>query len=179
MCMRVILMLANHKCIAWMPASEEEKPTARQQLPNHSLVWTETMAVTAVHLSTLCSGFPLPAPHSRRRLLPRGPRGLGRQSLSTPLFRPPPRPSLESQGQDESALSFGEGLPVPSHSYPQIQRRRETQGYMQLPPRSQRPSQRGRVRKKKKEAQVPGWLYLLPSSVFLSSFCFTVPSPKE
>lgn len=152
-----------------MPASEEEKPTARQQLPNqyrnngsdcrppvHPLLWSPPS----------CTPFQKAAPSP------------GAQGTGEAVSQHPPVPAASQAfsgkpgtGRVSTELSFGEGLPVPSHSCPQTQRRRETQGddpsHTQLPPRSQRTSQRGRVRKKKEEAQVPGWLYLLPSSVFL------------
>lgn len=111
--------------------TEEKKPTARQQLLNHSLVCTKTMAVTAVSLSTLCSGFQLPVPppspctHSRRRLLPWWPRvgrGVGAAWTKAGTFLVPPCSCLLSRTAvlgklgdrtecEESALGFGEGTP--------------------------------------------------------------------
>ena len=102
--MRVTLRLGNHK-------GSPERQLPRQQLPNHSLVCTQTMAVTALRLSTLCSGLPLPVPHSRRWLLSPGAQGTGRYHTSAPPPRPCRLPGLLWKAGDKrshwTALSRG------------------------------------------------------------------------
>lgn len=107
------------------------------------------------------------------------PRGLGDGEvphLSSPPALLPPRPSLESWGQEEPALGFGEGLPVPS------QRHGDTQGHDPSLLISKNISKRQSWERKRKEvAQLPGQLYPLLSPhcfCYSVSFCFTVPSPN-
>lgn len=90
--MRVTLRLGNHK-------GSPECQLPRQQLPNHSLVCTQTMAVTALRLSTLCSGLPLPVPHSRRWLLSPGAQGPRGPGGTTPQLPPGPAASQAFSGK--------------------------------------------------------------------------------
>lgn len=195
MYMHIILTFANHRgieCDRWMPKCEEEKPTAGQerlhQSPGCSVYTRDTNCLQPLHLCLLC--FPtycaLPAPHSRRPCgsFPGGPAGSRRQGPEEGAFSVPHLP-LPSPRLAQKAL--GTGLSGKS---------RHWQGWATLIPKSRGgrpsrvmppaaggflPSSRRHFKKgqnwerKWKEAQALRWLYLSPSLVFLSSFCFTAP----
>lgn len=121
--------------------------------------------VTALSPFTLCPGFQLPvpllAPIPEVTSFLGGPGGCGETCLRKALSQSLPAPASSSQaftGNPGTGLkvrsqrwTLGKQLPVPSHSLPQIQSRAEIQGDdpngKQLPPSSQRTSQRGRVGK--------------------------------
>lgn len=173
-------------------------PIARQLL-NHSLVCTETMAITAGSFSTLSSGLqlllPFSAPIPEGSSFPGGPGGLwggkvwGRHFLSPSLLLPPaPRPSWKTQRQDwkwSQLLSFGEGTsiaePLPSPDPEQCKIQGADPNCKQLPPSSKRTSQRGRAGKgsERRRPRCQGGFNFFPLSVFLSGFCFTAPPPHN
>lgn len=173
-------------------------PIARQLL-NHSLVCTETMAITAGSFSTLSSGFqllvPLPAPIPEGSSFPGGPGGLwggkawGRHFLSPSLLLPPPpRPSWKTQRQDwkwSQLLGFGEGTwlaePLPSPDPEQCKIQGADPNCKQLPPSSKRTSPRGRAGKgsERRRPRCQGGFNFFPLSVFLSRFCFTASPPHN
>lgn len=171
--MRVTLRLGNHK-------GSPECQLPRQQLPNHSLVCTQTMAVTALRLSTLCSGLPLPVPHSRRWLLSPGAQGPRRYHTSAPP-RPRHLPGLLWKAGDRKnqrqALGKDSQCPVRDTGTPRVMTPACSS--------SQRISQRGRAGKerKRRRPRYQGSFILscpLSISVIVSlSFCVTVPSPKD
>lgn len=166
--MHITLLFTNHKCIKciqWMPKLADKKSIARQ-LVNHSMV--SPSSPLRLWIPTPC---PPPVPIPEGSSFSGGPKGSegggmdwGRHFFSPSLLLPGlPGETRTCLNVKRQRWALGKELLVLSHSLPQIQS--DDPNHKQLPPSSQRTSQRGRVGKgseRKRSRCHSGFIFFFP-----------------